>query len=95
MIVTNKLVLDVLKPLLPNTLDFAQQVNAELPDVDVHVKVVGVDDKTQDVTITFTGALDYPRIETVLESLGASIHSIDEVQTRHVAHPTEQADQGY
>lgn len=91
-IVTKKLVLDVLKPLRPGTLEFAQHLNAELPDVEVHIKVAGVDDKTQDVIITLTGNLDYSRIETVLESLGASIHSIDEALTAHVAQPADPAD---
>ncbi|MDX1694029.1 MAG: DUF211 domain-containing protein [Ketobacteraceae bacterium] len=92
MIVTKKLVLDVLKPLRPNTLEFAQQINAGLPEVEVHVKLMGVDDKTQDVMVTLTGQLDFARIETVLESLGASIHSIDEVLTSHVASASEQTD---
>ncbi len=92
MIVTKKLVLDVLKPLLPNTLEFAQHLNAELPEVSVQIKVAGVDDKTQDVVITLTGELDYGHIESVLESLGASVHSIDEVHTEHVASPSEPTD---
>lgn len=91
-IVTKKLVLDVLKPLLPNTLEFARHLNSELPNVDVHVKVAGVDDKTQDVIITLTGELDYDHIHSVLGSLGASVHSIDEVLTIYVEPPPDKAD---
>ena len=92
MIVTKKLVLDVLKPLRPNTLEFARHLNAELPYVDVHIKVAGVDDKTQDVIITLVGDLDYEHILSILESLGASVHSIDEVLTTYVEPPPQTTD---
>lgn len=55
MVNTKKLVLDVFKPLRPNILEFAQQLNADLAGVEVNIKIVGVDEKTQDVTITLQG----------------------------------------
>ncbi len=84
MVETTKLVLDVLKPLRPNILDFTQQLNTRLPGVEITVKVMGVDEKTQDITVTLQGELHYEVIEAELTALGASIHSIDEVYTRYV-----------
>jgi len=73
-----KIELDVLKPHLPGILEFARAVAALSPDYRVEVGVVEVDDKTQTLTLTVDGkALDYSRIQEVIESLGGSVHSID------------------
>ena len=93
MVNTKKLVLDVLKPLRPNILEFAQQLNADLAGVEVNIKVVGVDEKTQDVTITLQGCLEYDTITASITALGASIHSIDEVTTQNVEPASPDTDQ--
>ena len=84
MVKTKKLVLDVLKPLRPNILEFAQQLSADFAGVEVSIKVMGVDEKTQDVTITLQGNLDYDKLAATITELGAAIHSIDEVNTHSV-----------
>lgn len=84
MVKTKKLVLDVLKPLRPNILEFAQQLSADFAGVEVSIKVMGVDEKTQDVTITLQGNLDYDKLAATITELGAAIHSIDEVNTHNV-----------
>lgn len=84
MVEIQKLVLDVLKPLRPGIIDFAKQLNAGLPEADIYIKVSGVDDKTQDVIITLHGRLDFSKVESLIEDMGASIHSVDEVLTRYV-----------
>lgn len=93
MVKTKKLILDVLKPLRPNILEFAQQLNAGLAGAEVNIKVMGVDEKTQDVTITLQGCLDYDTIAASITALGASIHSIDEVVTHHVESAPPDSDQ--
>ena len=73
-----KIELDVLKPHLPNVLEFAGGIAAIGPDYQVYLDVVEIDDKTETLTLVIEGqALDYSRIEEVIKSLGGSIHSID------------------
>ncbi len=75
--------LDVLKPHLPNVLELASAVAAIGSDYKVDLEVVEMDEKTETLTLIIEGeALDYPRIEEVLESLGCSIHSIDKCLVR-------------
>lgn len=80
MAIVTRLVLDVLKPHEPNALDFA----AQLADLDgncqINLLVQEVDDKTQSIILCISGqALDYAAIARHIEAMGASVHSIDEV----------------
>ncbi len=73
-----KIELDVLKPHLPNVLEFALAIADLGPAYQVYIDVVEMDEKTETVTIVIKGeALDYHRIEEAIGSLGGSIHSID------------------
>ena len=70
--------LDVLKPHLPNVLEFSEALAGLSPDYDVFLDVVEMDDKTETLVVIIRGeSLDFPRIEETIKSLGASIHSID------------------
>lgn len=78
---TRKLVLDVLKPHEPNALDFSLAL-ANLGD-DYHVKltVIEVDKKTESTIVTIEGPdIHFDDIKAVIEKMGASVHSIDEVE---------------
>ena len=76
-----KVVLDVLKPHQPNSLDFADHIAQAGPDHDVHLTVEEMDEKTHTLKIVVTGAdLDFALIEEAINDLGGSLHSIDEVQ---------------
>ena len=73
-----KIELDVLKPHLPNVLEFAGAIAAIGPDYQVYLDVAEIDDKTETLTVVIEGqALDYSRIEEIIKSLGGSVHSID------------------
>lgn len=73
-----KIELDVLKPHLPNVLEFASAIAAIGPDYQVYLDVAEIDEKTETLTLVIEGqALDYSRIEEIIKSLGGSIHSID------------------
>jgi hypothetical protein len=74
------LVLDVLKPHYPLTLEYARALS-ELEDISgVNLSLYEVDQQTENVKITIEGDdLDYERIKEVIEELGAVIHSIDEI----------------
>lgn len=75
-----RIVLDVLKPHDPELLEFAQAVS-EVEGVDaIDVSLIELDKKVQNVKLVVEGEdLDYERLESVVEDLGATIHSIDEV----------------
>ena len=66
MVVTKTLVLDVLKPLKPNILEFSHALNENLGGVEIQVRVAGVDEKTQDVEITLN---DVPKEHTKVQAL--------------------------
>jgi hypothetical protein len=79
MVAVTRLVLDVLKPHVPNPLDFALHM-AEQAGCGVEVRVMEVDEKTQSILMTLVGEhLDFDRIQRAITTLGASLHSIDEV----------------
>lgn len=75
-----RLVLDVLKPHQPNTLEFARSIAGTGSDYQVDIQVLGVDEQTETLQITIQGdSLDFEHITTVINENGASLHSIDEV----------------
>jgi hypothetical protein len=75
-----RLVLDVLKPHQPNALELATAIASLAADYQVNLHVVEVDERTESTVIAITGEeLDYAAIETRINDLGGSVHSIDEV----------------
>ena len=75
-----RLVLDVLKPHQPNTLEFARTIAALGEDYRVNIRVVEVDEQTETLLVMIEGArLDFERITAAISENGASLHSIDEV----------------
>jgi hypothetical protein len=75
-----RLVLDVLKPHYPLTIEYGKALS-ELESVSgVNLSLYEVDQQTENVKITIEGNdLDYELIKEVIEELGAVIHSIDEI----------------
>lgn len=74
------MVLDLLKPHRPSMLIFAQEV-ADLEGVDgVNATLVEIDEMVQNVKLTIQGhGIDFDEVLEVLEDLGGSVHSVDEV----------------
>ena len=80
MIRVRRLVLDILKPHKPNCLDFGKAV-ANLGAYTVRLTVIEKDDQTETVQAVIEGInVDFERIQNVIAELGASLHSIDEVE---------------
>ena len=78
---TTRLVLDVLKPHLPNALDFATTLAELDPGYQVRITVTEVDKKTESTIIVIEGEdINYDNIKSEIEKMGASLHSIDEVE---------------
>jgi hypothetical protein len=76
-----RIVLDVLKPHQPNALEFAQALGERNPDCRITLAVDEIDEKTESVMIEIEAAdISYAAIEESINALGASVHSIDEVE---------------
>ena len=83
MAVVTRVVLDVLKPHQPNALEFASQLADLDAGCQVNLLVQEVDDKTQSIILSITGEhLDFVAITRHIESMGGSVHSIDEVDVQ-------------
>lgn len=81
MVAVKKIVLDVLKPHLPNSLDFASSLADRCQHSLVNLIVQAVDENTESVLLLIEGAnLDYEIISGVITEMGGSVHSIDEVE---------------
>jgi hypothetical protein len=80
MTVLTRIVLDVLKPHVPNALEFAKAIADNNPGCQVTVTVIEVDEKTETTLVTIEGdEIVYENIVDKISNLGGSIHSIDEV----------------
>jgi hypothetical protein len=78
---TRRLVLDVLKPHHPNALDFSTTLAGLAEDYRVKLTVVEVDKETETVILVIEGIdIQYDAIFEVIKEMGATIHSIDEVE---------------
>jgi hypothetical protein len=85
---TRRLVLDVLKPHQPNALDFSSTLADLGADYRVKLTVTEVDKKTESTIVTIEGVdINFENIKTAIEKMGASVHSIDEVEV-YGAEPT-------
>ena len=83
MAIVTSLVLDVLKAHEPNALAFACQLADLGESYNVNLLVQEVDDKTQSIILKITGEnLDFDAISQQIESMGGSVHSIDEVDVK-------------
>lgn len=81
MVSIKRLVLDVLKPHAPNSLDFAKTLAEQGPGYQVKFTVLEVDENTETVVIVIQGEdLEFEGISETITSLGGSLHSIDEVE---------------
>jgi len=78
---TRKLVLDVLKPHQPDALDFSSALADLGADYRVKLTVTEVDKNTESTIVTIEGTdIHFDKIKAAIEKMGASVHSIDEVE---------------
>ena len=93
MAIVKRILLDVLKTHQPNALDFASQL-ADLGDAyQVKLLVQEMDDNTCSIILEISGdSIDYETIARHIESMGGSVHSIDEVEVKSSPTDTISAD---
>ena len=76
----NRVVLDVLKPHTPDIVGFARMLADRAAPCEVHVRVAGVDAKTETIIVEVRGDnIDHATITAAIADLGGSVHSVDEV----------------
>jgi hypothetical protein len=81
MVSVKRIVLDVLKPHQPNALDFCRSIAETGGDYRVRLTVSEVDEHTETLAIAIEGsAIDFEAVQSVINSMGGSLHSIDEVE---------------
>ncbi len=81
MVAVKRVVLDVLKPHHPNALEFARAIAEQGPGYRVSLTVVEMDDKTETLVLEVTAeAIDFELLHAAITAMGASLHSIDEVE---------------
>jgi hypothetical protein len=81
MVLVKKVVLDVLKPHQPNALEFSRAIAIVGDDYRVCLTVVEMDEKTETLQLEIEGdSVDMDAIESAISSMGASLHSIDQVE---------------
>ena len=81
MVSVKKIVLDVLKPHQPNALEFSRAIAIVGADYRVCLTVVEMDEKTETLQLEIEGdSVDIEAIESAISDMGASLHSIDQVE---------------
>ncbi len=84
MISVKRLVLDVLKPLEPNALEFCKTLAVSGDNCRVIVRVEEVDKSTESLQVVVEGdSIDIGAVTAAIEDMGGSVHSIDEVEARN------------
>ena len=75
-----RVVLDLLKPHEPTTLEFAREVAGADGVTGVNVTVIEVDAEVENVKMTVEGDdVDFDAVSEAIDALGGSLHSIDQV----------------
>mgnify|MGYP002713233052 CR=1 FL=1 len=89
MIQVKRVVLDILKPHNPNALEFSGKIAALGEDYRVKLTVLEMDEKTQTLKVVVEADhIDFDGLQEVISALGASLHSIDEVEVVNIADVT-------
>ena len=81
MALLKRVILDILKPHQPNALEFGQRIATDCPGCRVRVTVEEVDEKTDTLKVVVEGEdIDFESVQQAISDMGASLHSIDEVE---------------
>jgi len=75
-----RVVIDILKPYEPTTVEFAQEI-ADLSGVKgVNATLIETDHQVQNLKLTVEGkSIDYEALRTKVEDLGGTVHSVDQI----------------
>ena len=86
MVAVKRIVLDVLKPHQPNALDFSRNIAAVGHGYRVRLTVIEMDENTETLQMVVEGsAIDFDALLASINTMGGSLHSIDEVEVLNEA----------
>jgi len=86
MVTVKRIMLDVLKPHQPNSLEFSQAIAKAGKDYRVCLTVLEMDENTETLQLEVeASAIDFEAIESAITSMGGSLHSIDQVEVLNEA----------
>ena len=75
-----RVVLDTLKPMEPTIIEMAKVLSVVDGVSSVNISIAEIDLKVENAKITIEGEdINYEEVEKIIEDMGGSIHSIDEV----------------
>ena len=81
MAIVKRILLDVLKPHQPGSLEFAETLADLNPGYRVNLKVEEVDENTESIIVVITGDdIRFEEIDQSIKNMGGTIHSVDEVE---------------
>ena len=81
-----RIVMDVLKPHQPSSIEFSQAIAKAGVDYKVRLMVVEMDENTETLQIEVEGNdIDFEVIQSTISDMGGSLHSIDEVEVHSKA----------
>ena len=81
-----RIVMDVLKPHQPSSIEFSQAIAKVGVDYKVRLMVVEMDENTETIQIEVEGNdVDLEEIQSTISDMGGSLHSIDEVEVHSEA----------
>lgn len=80
MAIVKRILLDVLKPHQPGSLEFAQSLADLDPGYRVYLTVEAVDENTESIILAIEGEdIRFEAIEQTIKKMGGTVHSVDEV----------------
>ena len=86
MVTVKRIMLDVLKPHRPNSLEFSQAIAKVGDDYRVCLTVLEMDENTETLQLEVEGdAIDFEAVESAITAMGGSLHSIDQVEVQNQA----------
>ena len=81
MAIVKRILLDVLKPHQPGSLEFTQSLADLDPGYRVSLTVKEVDENTESIILVIEGEnIRFEAIEQAIKKMGGTIHSVDEVE---------------
>jgi len=81
MAIVKRILLDVLKPHQPGSLEFAKSLADLDPGYRVNLRVEEVDENTESITVVIEGeSIRFEEIDQAIKKMGGTIHSVDEVE---------------
>lgn len=85
MVVVKKMILDVLKPHQPNSLEFSCNLAGVGDDYRVELTVIEVDENTETLQIKIEGSdLNFDAIQSAITEMSGALHSIDIVEVQNI-----------